>query len=103
MLSLDLSVDFIMDGATEIKQSIERFPVTVYPDPVFLETDTLRVDDYMTVWPCTHDRITIKVLNVLFTSRLSGRGNRISPMFPSFHLSVFLSVCQFISSRGQTA
>ena len=34
----------------------------------------------------------------IFTSRVSGRGNRIGPAFPSFRHSVLPSVCQFVSA-----
>ena len=53
-----MSVEFIMDGVTN-KQS--EFEVDVHPDPVFLEGDGSKVYDYLTVWPCSHDRIAIKV------------------------------------------
>ncbi len=56
--NLEMYVDFLMDGVTN-KQS--GFEVDVYPDPVFLESDGNEVHDYITVWPCSHDRIAIKV------------------------------------------
>ncbi len=60
--TLDVSVDFIMDNVTKLstKQTGERFPLNVYAEPA-INVDVNRVDDYITVWPCTHDRITIKV------------------------------------------
>ena len=59
---LHASVAFIMDNVTKqsIGQTEERFPLNVYAEPV-INVDVNRVDDYITVWPCTHDRITIKV------------------------------------------
>ena len=59
--NLEMTVDFIMDGATNIKKSLDRFPITVHPDPVFIENNVHLVHDYITVWPCSHDRIDIKV------------------------------------------
>ncbi len=56
-----MSIDFIMDGATDIKQqSDDNYDITVYPSPDIKE-DALRVDDYITAWPCNPGRISIKV------------------------------------------
>ncbi len=59
---MDVSVDFILDdvGKLYTKHNQERYPLSVHGDPV-VETDVNRVDDYITVWPCKNDRITIKV------------------------------------------
>ncbi len=59
---MEVSVDFILDDVGKLltKHNQERFPLTVYGDPV-VQSDINRVDDYITVWPCKHDRIVIKV------------------------------------------
>ena len=59
---VDVSIDFIMDNVTKtnMKQSLARYPLSVYAEPV-INVDVNRVDDYTTVWPCTHDRIKIEV------------------------------------------
>ncbi len=51
-----------MDNVTKLsmKQSQTRYPLNVYDEPV-INIDVNRVDDYITVWPCTYDTITIKV------------------------------------------
>ncbi len=58
MLKLDVSIAFILDNVDQHNQ--ERYPLSVYGDPV-VESDVDRVVDYITVWPCEHERITIKV------------------------------------------
>ncbi len=60
--ALDVSVDFIMENVTKLSTNRihERYPLNVYAEPV-INVDENRVDDYITVWPCTHNRITIKV------------------------------------------
>ncbi len=69
---MEVSVDFILDDLSKfIKHNQERYPLSVYGDPV-LESNAERVDDYITVWPCKSDRITIKVqLDTCFTALLS--------------------------------
>ncbi len=49
---MDVSVEFIMDNVTKLnmKQSQERYPLSVYAEPV-INVDVNRVDDYITVWP----------------------------------------------------
>ncbi len=59
---MEVSVDFILDNIfkANLKQHQDRYPLNVYGDPV-IESDAGRVDDYITVWPCKQERITIKV------------------------------------------
>ena len=51
-----------------------------------------------------NDRITERVIQTwygwTFTSRVSGRGNRIDPMFPSVHLSVYPCFHPSVSSSA---
>ena len=54
--NLQVYVNFIMDGTTTVYKEI-----IPYPDPVFLDIDVHRVDNYITVWPCKDDRIAIQV------------------------------------------
>ena len=55
-------MDFILDNVAEVKMKgkQERYPLVVYGDPV-VESDVQRVEDYVTVWPCKQEKITIKV------------------------------------------
>ncbi len=60
---MEVSVDFILDdlGKLFTKHNQERYSLSVYGDPV-VKSDINRVDDYITVWPCKHDKIAIKVI-----------------------------------------
>ena len=58
---MDVSVDFIFDDVRRLNPKHKvRYPLTVYGDPV-IESQSERVVDYINVWPCKGDRITIKV------------------------------------------
>ncbi len=68
---MDVSVDFIMDNVTKLnmKQGHGRFPLNVYANPV-VDVDVHRVDNYVAVWPCTHDRIAITGRNLVMIDAL---------------------------------
>ncbi len=58
----EVFANFIMDRATDVLHAPEK--LKVYPDAVFLDDNANKVNDYVAVWPCTHDRIKIKGSNL---------------------------------------
>ncbi len=50
-----------MDGAPKEK----AFPMDVFVDPNLVVHDD-KVDDYVPIWPCTHDHIHIEVIMFYF-------------------------------------
>ena len=58
--NFEVSVDFIMDNATNIKKSQEKYAVTAHPSPL-INSDGYKTVDYVSIWPCKHKRIIIEV------------------------------------------
>ncbi len=56
--TVDLEVEFILDGSHKDRM----FPVDVYLNPTVVVYED-RVDDYVPIWPCSHDYIQIEVRN----------------------------------------
>ncbi len=54
--TVDVEVEFILDGSLRD----QMFPVDVFLNPTLVVYED-RVDDYVPIWPCTHDYIQIKV------------------------------------------
>ena len=57
---LQITVDFIMDNVRAIKKSQDVYTIEPHPGPR-LEPDGYRTVDYVAVWPCTNQRISIQV------------------------------------------
>ncbi len=60
-----VSVDFIMDNVTNPNMNHERYPLKVYGEPV-IDANVQRMVDFITVWPCKQDRISIMVQFFIF-------------------------------------
>ncbi len=66
--NIKVNLIFIMDGAPRWTNA--TFSITLHQNPT-LEENPQRVDDYVPVWPCTHDHISIKGKNLLVGLRES--------------------------------
>ncbi len=66
--NIQVAVNFIMDDAPQRKNA--TFTITLHMNPT-LEKQPERLDDYVPVWPCTHDHISIKGKNLLVGLRES--------------------------------
>ncbi len=64
---MEVSIDFILDNVAKPDQ--RRFPLSIYGEPV-IDVDPHRVDDYVSIWPCRHDKITITGKNLVMINTL---------------------------------
>ncbi len=55
--AVDLNIEFILDGS---HNKHVMFPVDIYINPTLVVHED-RVDDYVPMWPCSHDYIQIEV------------------------------------------
>ena len=49
-----------MDGAENVRRNETDFDVQVFGNPLF-HFDETEIKDYVAVWPCPHDHITVQV------------------------------------------
>ncbi len=59
--AVDLNIEFILDGS---HNNHLMFPVDIYINPTLAVYEDC-VDDYVPMWPCTHDYIQIEVRKLL--------------------------------------